>query len=164
MASMIAATYAAANLYSSTPGAKNWMVTALVAKWGVDQLKNNGVSVAMGKDVVEFIKQPNGVFVPPGNSTMTLTQTNSAYNLQVRHGNTFKFDSLGRLTNIVDQYSQPLTITYNASNLGQHRQGLERPDVHVQLHRHPTAVDFCVRRYAHGRIIITTPPTTPKAT
>jgi RHS repeat-associated protein len=116
MASMIAAAYAAANIYSSTPNAKNWMVTALVAKWGIDQLKNNGVSVAMGKDVVEFVKQPNGIFSPPGNCTMTLTQTNSAYNLQERHGNTFKFDSLGRLTNIVDQYSQPLTISYNASN------------------------------------------------
>jgi len=116
MASMIVAAYAGANIYNSTPNAKNWMVTALVAKWGIDQLKNNGVAVAMGKDIVEFIKQPNGIFNPPGNCTMTLTQANSAYSLQERHGNTFRFDSLGRLTNIVDQYSQSVTVTYNTSN------------------------------------------------
>ena len=48
------------------------MVTALIAKWGVDQLTKNGVSVMLGKDTVQFVKQPNGVFTPPANCTMTL--------------------------------------------------------------------------------------------
>jgi len=30
----------------------------------------------------------------------------------MRHGNTFNFDSLGRLATIVDQYGNPLTVTY----------------------------------------------------
>jgi len=113
MAPMIAATCAAAGLYNSvTPDPKNWMVSALIAKWGVDQLNKNGVSVILGKDTVQFVKQPNGTFTPPANCTMTLTQNGSAYSLQARHGNTFNFDSVGRLSTIVDQYSQPLQVTY----------------------------------------------------
>jgi RHS repeat-associated protein len=118
MAPMIAATCAAANFYnSSVPDPKNWMVSALIAKWGIDQLNKNGVSVIMGKDTVQFVKQPNGTFTPPADCTMTLAQNGSAYSLSMRHGNTFQFDALGRLTNIVDQYSQSVTLTYNTSNL-----------------------------------------------
>ena len=118
MASMIAATVAAAGVYNSvTPDPKNWMVSALIAKWGIDQLNKTGVSVLLGKDTVQFIKQPNGTFTPPANCTMTLAQNGSAYSLSQRHGNSFNFDSLGRLTNIVDQYNQAVTLTYNTSNL-----------------------------------------------
>jgi RHS repeat-associated protein len=117
MAAMLVTTYATLNLYNNTqPDPKNWLTTALIAKWGVDQLTKNGVSVSLGKDSVQFVKQPNGVFTPPANCTMTLLQTNSSYWLQMRHGNTFKFNAAGFLTNIVDQYSQPLTVSYNASN------------------------------------------------
>jgi RHS repeat-associated protein len=117
MAAMLVASYAALNLYNNTqPDAKNWLTTALIAKWGVDQLIKNGVSVSLGKDTVQFVKQPNGTFTPPANCTMTLTQSGSTYSLQQRHGNTFKFNAAGFLTNIVDQYSQSLNLTYNASN------------------------------------------------
>ena len=47
---------------------------------------------------------------------MTLIQTNAGYWLQQRHGNTFKFNAAGLLTNIVDQYGQSVNLTYNASN------------------------------------------------
>jgi RHS repeat-associated protein len=117
MAAMLVTTYAALNLYNNTqPDPKNWLTTALITKWGVDQLTKNGVSVSLGKDSVQFIKQPNGAFTPPANCTMTLLQTNSSFWLQMRHGNTFKFNSAGYLTNIVDQYGQALNLTYNASN------------------------------------------------
>ena len=113
MAPMLVASRATINFYDefvADPG--NWLTTMLVTKWGVDQLTKSGVSVNLGKDLVQFVKQPNGIFTPPANCTMTLTQSGSAYNLQQRHGNTFKFDSLGRLTNIVDQYSRALKVSY----------------------------------------------------
>ena len=56
------------------PNAKNWLTTALIAKWGVDQLAKSGVSVNLGKDTLQFVRQPNGVFIPPANCTATLTQ------------------------------------------------------------------------------------------
>ena len=98
------------------PDPKNWLVTALIAKWGVDQMTKSGVSVSLGKDTVQFVQQPNGAFTPPANSTATLTASNSAYSLLMRHGNRFNFNGAGLLTNITDQYSQPLNLTYNSSN------------------------------------------------
>jgi RHS repeat-associated protein len=117
MAPMLVATCAALNIYNGVqPDPKNWLVTALIAKWAVDQLITNGVSVNLGKDSIQFVQQPNGVFTPPANITETLIQTNSAYQLQMRHGNTFKFNRAGYLTNIVDQYGNGLNVTYNSSN------------------------------------------------
>ena len=119
MAPMIVATYATLNVYNNAhPDPKNWMVTALIAKWGIDQLINNAVSISMGKDTIQFIKQPDGSFTPPAANTMTLTKSGSAYNLAERHGNTFKFSTNGHLTNIVSQYTNvSLALTYNSSNL-----------------------------------------------
>ena len=112
-ASMLAATAAAIATYNGGyPDAKNWLTTALIAKWGVDQLTKSGVSINLGKDTLQFVQQPNGVFVPPANCTATLTQSNSAYSMLQRNGNTFNFDSLGRLTNLVDQYGAALTVSY----------------------------------------------------
>jgi RHS repeat-associated protein len=111
-ASMMTATCAAIDIYNNTPNVKNLMLDVLIAKWASDQLTKSGVSVNLGKDTLQFVKQPNGVFTPPANCTMTLTQNGSSYSLQERHGNTFNFDSLGRLSTIVDQYSNTLSLTY----------------------------------------------------
>ena len=113
-APMIAATCAAIGVFNDTnPDAKNWMVSILIAKWGVDQLSKNAVSVVLGNDTVQFVKQPSGAFTPPANCTMSLTQNGSLYSLQQRRGNTFNFDSLGRLNTIVDQYNNTLSLTYS---------------------------------------------------
>ena len=119
MAPMIAATYAMLNIYtnSGTLDPKNWMVTAMIAKWGVDQLINNAVSINLGNNTVQFVKQPDGSYTPPANSTMTLTQTNGAFVLQERHGRTFKFGANTVLTNITDQYGQVMKLAYNSNNL-----------------------------------------------
>ncbi len=116
MAPILVASIAAFGTYNDAqPDPKNWTVAALISKWVMDQFDRSGVSVQMGKDIIQFVQQPNGTFTPPGNCTWTLTQP-SSYVLQQRHGNTFKFDSLGRLTNVVDQYNEPFSLTYNASN------------------------------------------------
>jgi YD repeat-containing protein len=118
MAPMLVALRAALNVYNSaqiTPS--NSVITALIAKWGIDQLINNAVSVNLGNQALQFIKEPNGTYSPPGNCTMTLTQTNGAYSLQERHGRTFQFGTNTVLTNIADQYGQSMKLTYNANNL-----------------------------------------------
>lgn len=117
MVPILAATSAALGIYNDGQhDAKNWTVSILIAKWGIDQLTKSGVSVQLGKDIIQFIQQPNGVFTPPANCTWTLSQP-SNYVLQVRHGNTFNFDSLGRLTTVVDPYTETLTLKYNGNNL-----------------------------------------------
>lgn len=116
-APLLTATAAALAAYNGgAPNPQNWMTIVLISKWGTDQLTKNGVSVNLGKDTYQFIQQPDGTFTPPANCTATLTQNGSSYSLSQRHGNTFNFDSLGRLTNIVDRYNQSLKVTYNSSN------------------------------------------------
>ncbi|MEI8121841.1 MAG: RHS repeat-associated core domain-containing protein [bacterium] len=116
MAALAVATRAAMEIYTTNTSPKTWATTALVAKWGVDQLIGNAVSITLGKDTLQFVKQPDGVYTPPAGCTMTLAKTNGAYWLRERHGNTFKFNTSGLLTNIVDQYDKGLTVAYNASN------------------------------------------------
>ena len=112
-ASMIVASCAAIGIYNDLQlDPKNWTVTALIAKWAIDQLIKNGVSVNLGKDLLQFVKQPNGVFTPPANCTMTLTQSNALYSLSLRHGNRFNFDAPGRLASVVDPYGVSLAVTY----------------------------------------------------
>jgi RHS repeat-associated protein len=116
-AAMLTATAAAISFYNHGQlDPKNWTVTALIAKWAIDQLTAKAVSVSLGKDVIQFIQAPDGSYTPPANCTMTLLQTNSAYWLQERHGRTFKFNNSGWATNIEDQYGQSLTLAYNPSN------------------------------------------------
>jgi RHS repeat-associated protein len=116
-AAMLVATCAALNLYGNQPHARNWMVTALIAKWGVDQFIKNSVSITLGKDTIQFVQQPDGSFTPPAHCTMTLTQSNGAYALQERHGRTLNFGTNGLLSTIVDQYGKTLSLTYTNTNL-----------------------------------------------
>jgi RHS repeat-associated protein len=117
MTPMIVAIRAAADIYNSAqPSASNWVTTALIAKWGIDQIIKNAVSISLGNQTVQFVRQPNGSFTPPANSTMTLSTSGSGYSLQERHGRTFYFGSNNLLTNIADQYGQSMSFTYNSSN------------------------------------------------
>jgi RHS repeat-associated protein len=115
-AGMLVATAAATYLYNCTPDPKNWMVTFLITKWGIDQITAKAVSVSLGKDTIQFIQQPDGTFTPPANCTMTLTQNNGAFVLQERHGRAYQFNGGSWCTNIVDQYNQALSLTYGTSN------------------------------------------------
>ena len=117
MAALMVSTISAIGIYNGAqPDPKNWMVTALIDKWGIDQITGKAVSITLGQDVIQFIQQPDGSYTPPANCTMTLLQTNSAYWLQERHGRTFKFNSAGWATNITDLYGRSMYLTYNASN------------------------------------------------
>lgn len=137
MAAMIVATTVLDQVYNGDqPDPWNWMVTDLIAKWGIDQLTGKAVSISLGKDTFEFIQQPGGSdpppqqitpgltnsppspgpYTPPANCTMTLSEGGSGYSLQERHGRTFNFNSSGWATSIVDPYNQSLNITYTSSN------------------------------------------------
>jgi RHS repeat-associated protein len=116
MTPMLVATCAASALYNSQPDPKNWLVTALIAKWGIDQTINNAVSIALGNDTLEFIRQPGGSFTPTANCTWTLTN-NPNYTLKQRNGNAFIFNSSKQLTSITNQSGDTLSLTYTSGKL-----------------------------------------------
>lgn len=115
-AAFLVAATVASDLYRADASPKEWGVAALVAGWFVDQMRDNAVSVRMGKDVFQFVSQPDGSYTPPPASTMTLGQTtNSTYFLQQRLGNTIHFDAEGKASKIVDVDGREMTFAYNAS-------------------------------------------------
>ncbi len=118
MAPMLVATCASINLYNSQPDPKTWLVTALIAKWGVDQTISNAVSISLGDNTLEFIRQPGGALTPPANCNFSLTNTGT-YKLQQRNANSFLFNSSKLLATITNQSGATMTMTYTGTNLTQ---------------------------------------------
>ncbi len=120
MAPFLAATTAALGVYSNSVTAKERLLTALIVKWAVDQLRTNAVNVILGKDIVEFNRMPDGSFVSSAGQTATLTNVSGFYKMQLRHGNTITFtnstNALKFATGISNWYGQSLTFTYDTSN------------------------------------------------
>jgi len=63
---MLTATTAAIATYNGGyPDAKNWLTTALIAKWGVDQMTKSGVSVNLARTPCNLSSSPMA-FSRPG--------------------------------------------------------------------------------------------------
>ena len=74
MATSIVGAFIAIDLFRNRPatgGVKNWLATALVANWMVDQIKGSGVAIVAGDRIWEFHKQGDGSYSPPAGSTVT---------------------------------------------------------------------------------------------
>jgi RHS repeat-associated protein len=97
---------------------KEMVTAALLSKEAVDNLLNNAVSISMGKETVQFIKQPDGTYTAPAGNTMTLTATDTEYELQERLGSTFRFDrdNDGRITEIEDPFGNSQSFSYNTND------------------------------------------------
>ncbi|MCC6226728.1 MAG: hypothetical protein IT195_10025, partial [Microthrixaceae bacterium] len=128
MAPALVATAAALEVFSGSSTAKEWAVAALIARWGVDALKENAVSVTMGKDAVQFVRLPDGRFLRPQGLTHTLAKVSNHYELTERHGRTFKFLDDGKLNDIVDPSGQRLVCSYNNGVLSQVQKEIPNTD------------------------------------
>ena len=118
-AQMIVATVIINELSKDLTAIKPTVAGALVAKVAVDNLLNNAVSLTMGKDTVQFIKQPDSTYTAPAGSTMSLTKSGNFYLATERFGNTYKFDTTnsGRVTQVTDFFGKALNFAYNANGL-----------------------------------------------
>ncbi|MCC6226729.1 MAG: hypothetical protein IT195_10030, partial [Microthrixaceae bacterium] len=128
MAPALVATAAALEVFSGSSTAKEWAVAALIARWGVDALKENAVSVTMGKDAVQFVRLPDGRFLRPQGLTHALAKVQNHYELTERHGRTFKFLDDGKLSEIVDPSGQKVVCTYNNGLLSQVQKQIPNTD------------------------------------
>ncbi len=101
-----------------------------------------------GKDTLQFVQQPNGVLrrrpTAPRRSPKQFD-----LRLQVRHGNTFNFDS-----RTPDHHRGSIQPVADCSDLHReqrpvNRHGLEKPDTDLQLHRHAFPIDSVSDGSAH---------------
>ncbi|HHL32817.1 MAG TPA: transglutaminase domain-containing protein, partial [Desulfobulbaceae bacterium] len=85
-ASMVAAQYVILDLLKNEDNIKGWMISSLAAKWAIDRVINNVVTIRLGNKNMQFVKLPNGSFVAPPGITSTLTKSGSTYTLKERFG------------------------------------------------------------------------------
>lgn len=92
---------------------KGLVVQAIVAKWGVDQIKDNSVSVRLANESLVFARQPDDTFTAAPGSKLTLEKNGSSgHLLRSRFGTTFTFNADGQLTGISDIYGKALSVSW----------------------------------------------------
>ncbi len=113
-AALLVATVAIEDLVRHEPNAKGWLTASLVAKWAADQLTDNAVSVQIGDENMEFIRQPDGSYTPPPGQTAELEKDGATFVLKQRHGIELHFNAAGRLAAWTDADGNEMAFTYNA--------------------------------------------------
>jgi RHS repeat-associated protein len=123
MAPMIAAIQANLDLLGNESTIHSWMVSSLTAKWAIDQLIDNVVTVSLGNTKMPFVKQPSGDFIAPPGFTTTLTKSGDSYILQERFGVTLTFaeapDRGYRITTYQDIDGNRIDYTYSNDKLAE---------------------------------------------
>jgi len=114
-AGMLVAIYTCLDLIRQTENIENWMVAVLTAKWGIDQLIDNAVTINMGNKVMEYIKLADNTYVPPpGITTQLIKNGDGTFALQERFGTKMNFNSDKKISQAVDVDGNSATFTYNA--------------------------------------------------
>ena len=117
-AAFVVAALASSSLHFEHTTAKEWATSALIAQWGVQQLEYNSAAVSIGNKTFEFIKLPDGSFVPPPGQSMTLVKNgDGSYDLTKRNDITIHFDSSGKATTLTDPDTSQKTFSYTGDQL-----------------------------------------------
>ena len=90
------------DLMEGTPGALEWLTACMVADWAMSQLTGNAATVTIEGKTYEFLRQPDGSYLAPGDCTATLTKPNGVFVYQERNGRTFTYDNQNQLARVVD--------------------------------------------------------------
>ena len=118
----------AANMVYDSTSAKDWTIAALISRWSTSMIFNNAVGITFGNKTLEFIKMPNGIFLPPPGMNYTLTKTGGSpatataqavlgiYTLTERNGLTYLFNGKGRIFKITDPNGNTQIFNYNGSD------------------------------------------------
>ncbi len=85
-APMIAAHYVILDLLQHEDNIKGWMTASLAAKWAIDRVIDNVVTISFGNKTMQFVKLANGSLVAPPGITSTLTKSGNTYTLTERFG------------------------------------------------------------------------------
>lgn len=117
-ASAIVAFYAIGDLMGGEKNLQDWVVSVLAAKWAVDQLLDNAVSVHVGNKILEYIKlADNSYNPPPGITAQLINNGDDTFRLEERIGRTIWFDSQSRISSSEDADGNFMTFEYSGDKL-----------------------------------------------
>ena len=126
---LMVATQTVADLFEGST-AREWTVAALTAGWAVDQLKDNAVALTLGSDSLQFLRLPDGSYLPPAKSTLSLTKEAATgdFLLQERLGSTYRFAAAKKYfcTKISDFDRKDLSFVYSNDKLSTVTDGVGR--------------------------------------
>jgi RHS repeat-associated protein len=118
-AALLTAATATLDLMSGTPDLKSWLMAAITAKWSMDQLTNNAVSLHLENNVLTYTKLPNGSYSLPPGVTSQLIKTGSLYSVQKRFGRRIDFNADNHVSQITDADGNHVSFTYSGGKLQQ---------------------------------------------
>ena len=100
---------------------KGWMTAALTAKWAIDQVIDNVVTIHFGNKAMQFVKLPDGSFVSPPGITATLSKSGSTYTLSERFGSKMVFSNVSdkkyRISYQQDADGNRINFSYSGDKL-----------------------------------------------
>ncbi|MCC5842563.1 MAG: hypothetical protein JJT96_20770 [Opitutales bacterium] len=116
-AAFIVSVFVAADLFANPTTAKDWVLPALVAHWGVESIYNNAAVVSVGQKSYQFINAPDGSFLRTAGIPAELSLVDGNYVLTEPFGNTFRFDAAGRIAEIEDFFGLKKSFAYQGDRL-----------------------------------------------
>jgi RHS repeat-associated protein len=114
-ASLITAVHAVGDLVDSPTSPTAWVVASIAADWGLGQIRDNTVTLAMGRRTLPFTRLADGSFLPPPGMTATLTQGAEGYTLEERFDVVADFGAGNKLTSITDADGHQMAFAYHSS-------------------------------------------------
>lgn len=98
--------------------ARTWLLSSVGLTWAVDQQLNSRATIAMGSRSMEFVKRPDGTFIPGSAVAATLVKNlDNSHELAIRHSNRIRFRaSDGKFEWIKDPFENMLNATYDGSS------------------------------------------------
>lgn len=99
---------------AKTANPTEWARMQQTALWFESSLRLSAASIVLGEKTLQFVKLPDGTYLPPAGAAFTLA-TNAAgrFELTERHGNVYRFDAQKRLSEVEDLWGLKATFTYN---------------------------------------------------
>lgn len=117
-AGMIAAIYVCLDLMKTQDTIQAWMAASLTAKWAIDQVIDNAVTVNLSGKVMEFIKLVDGTYSSsPGITTQMIKNGDGTFSLLERFGTRMNFNSDKKISQLIDINGNTMTFTYSGANL-----------------------------------------------
>jgi len=116
-AALLVASTVMLDLMTGVPDIKDWVTSALVAKWAMDHLTRNGVSIHLNSEVLTYIRLPDGTYDPPPGVTTKLIREGETFRLEGRFGTRIVFNAQNRIGTWEDVDGNILTFQYNGDRL-----------------------------------------------
>ncbi len=110
------AALAAADVYESGNLAQDWTVSMLCAKWAVDGIQANTLTLNLPPNSYTFRRKAGGSYRSPLGTQLSLSGSDGSYTVARPFGSTLTFNSENRVSTMTDEDGRQMTFLYRAED------------------------------------------------